>query len=95
MSENRNHRRQRVLKAGTIAFDGSAIDRVVRNISETGAALEVESQLGIPPLFHLVISAEHFSQGCRVLWRKEKRMGVVFEPEPSVLGAAPLGPPSG
>jgi hypothetical protein len=96
MSEQRNHLRQRVLKAGTIAFDGSGIDCVVRNISATGAALEVESQLGIPPLFQLVISAERFSQRCRVLWRKEKRIGVVFEAEPSAGGAAPLAPsPSG
>lgn len=82
-SEKRDQRRQRVLKAATIAFNGAAIDCVVRNISVTGAALEVESQIGIPPLFYLVISAEHFSKRCRVLWRKENRLGVVFEPEPS------------
>jgi ASC-1-like (ASCH) protein len=96
MNEKRNHRRQRILKAGTIAFDGSTIDCVVRNISATGAALEVESQLGIPPVFNLVISAERFSERCRVLWRKEKRIGVVFEPEPSGRGATPLAArPSG
>jgi PilZ domain len=96
MSEKRNHRRQRVLKAGTIAFDGSGIDCVVRNISATGAALEVESQLGIPPLFHLVISAEQLRRRCRVRWRKEKRIGVVFELEPSAHGAAPpASSPSG
>ena len=78
-SEKRDCRRQRVLKAGTIAFNGSGIDCVIRNISATGAALEVESQSGIPGSFRLVIAAEHFSRGCRVLWRKEKRLGVVFE----------------
>jgi hypothetical protein len=80
-NEKRDHRRQRVLKAGTIAFNGSAIDCVVRNISATGAALEVESQIGIPLSFHLIIAAENFSERCRVLWRRESRLGVVFEDE--------------
>lgn len=79
--EQRGHRRQRVLKAGTITFNGSAIDCVVRNISTTGAALEVESQIGIPSSFDLVITAEHFNEHCRVLWRKAKRLGVVFDRE--------------
>jgi hypothetical protein len=92
MHEQRTNQRQRVLKTGTIAFDGSGIDCVVRNISATGAALEVESQLGIPPEFKLIISAEHFNEFCRVLWRKAKRIGVVFQPDVSTDGAPPLQP---
>jgi PilZ domain len=79
VNEKRDQRRQRVLKAGTIAFNGSAIDCVVRNISATGAALEVENQIGIPLSFRLIIAAENFSEHCRVLWRRERRLGVVFE----------------
>jgi hypothetical protein len=81
--EKRHQRRQRVLKAGSILFSGSAIDCVMRNLSATGAAIEVESQLGIPPNFDLVIAGENFRERCRVQWRKEKRLGVVFEREPS------------
>ena len=92
MHEQRASRRQRVLKSGTIAFDGAGIDCLVRNISATGAALEVESQIGIPPEFKLVISAEHFNGFCRVLWRKAKRIGVVFQPEASADGAPPPAP---
>jgi hypothetical protein len=80
MENKRNTNRRRILKAGSIAFNGSAIDCVVRNISDTGAALEVENQVGIPPTFDLVIAADHFTQRCRVVWRKEKRIGVVFSP---------------
>jgi hypothetical protein len=80
-NEKRDRRRQRVLKAGTIAFNRSTIDCVVRNISETGAALQVESQIGIPVSFHLIIAAEQFRKLCRVRWRKEKQLGVVFEQE--------------
>ena len=87
MQDQRASPRQRVLKTGTIAFDGAGIDCVVRNISANGAALEVESQIGIPKEFKLVISAEHFNGFCRVLWRKAKRIGVVFQPEASADGA--------
>ena len=89
MQDQRASPRQRVLKSGTIAFGGAGIDCLVRNISATGAALEVESQIGIPKEFKLVISAEHFNGFCRVLWRKAKRIGVVFQPEASADGAPP------
>ena len=81
MSEQRSKTRQRVLKAGTISFNnGAVISCVVRNISVDGAALEVESQAGIPPEFSLVIRTEQFSENCQVRWRKSKRLGVVFQP---------------
>lgn len=76
-----NHRaalRQRVLKSGSIEFHGGVIDCVIRNISETGAALEVASPLGIPETFNLVISGDHSSRPCKVAWRKDKRIGVAF-----------------
>lgn len=71
--------RQRVLKAGTIEFGGGTIDCTVRNVSETGAALEVFSPLGIPSEFTLLISGDHTYHQCQVMWRKENRMGVAFQ----------------
>jgi hypothetical protein len=56
MDNKRNKTRQRVLKAGLITFNGAGINCLVRNISDTGAALEVENQIGIPPIFDLVIA---------------------------------------
>ena len=79
MNEHRTAPRHRVLKAATIEFGGGAIDCAIRNLSASGAALEVASPLGIPDQFNLVISADHSSQRCRVVWRKEKRIGVTFE----------------
>ena len=78
MNEHRSAPRHRVLKAGTIEFRGAGIDCTVRNLSETGAALEVASPLGIPAEFDLVVMAEHSRRHCRVVWRKEKRIGVAF-----------------
>ena len=62
--------RQRVLKAGTIAFNGGGIDCRVRNLSKTGAALEVASHLGIPAEFTLLIEADQFRKPCHVVWRR-------------------------
>jgi hypothetical protein len=76
MESKRGAARQRVLKPGRIAFNGGAIDCVVRNISDTGAAVEVTSQLGIPAEFNLVIAGS--SRVCQVKWRKENRIGVSF-----------------
>ena len=70
--------RQRVLKSASIEFHGGVIDCVIRNISETGAALEVASPLGIPETFNLVISGDHSSRRCQIAWRKDKRIGVAF-----------------
>jgi hypothetical protein len=78
LENNRAALRHRVLKSGAIEFDGGVIDCVVRNISQTGAALEVASPLGIPETFNLVVSADHARYRCRVAWRKDKRIGVAF-----------------
>jgi PilZ domain len=77
--ENRIAARHRVLKGGRILFGGGSIDCTVRNISETGAALEVTSPLGIPTEFTLETDGN--KRPCRVVWRKEKRIGIAFEKE--------------
>lgn len=75
---NRIARRQRVLKAGTIEFSGGGIDCTIRNVSDTGAALDVTSPLGIPTDFNLVVKADALRRACRVVWRTPKRIGVTF-----------------
>ena len=79
MDEGRKTPRHRVLKAGTISFGGAGISCTVRNLSDTGAALDVTSPVGIPQEFVLVVEADNSSRPCRVVWRKERRIGVTFE----------------
>jgi hypothetical protein len=78
-----NHRvapRRRVLKAGIINFGGGSISCTVRNLSDTGAAIEVESPIGIPASFDLVIiEAEQLRRHCRVVWQFQRRIGVAFD----------------
>ncbi|KYH01998.1 PilZ domain-containing protein [Bradyrhizobium sp. DOA1] len=78
MDERREKARHRVLKAGTIEFGGGAIDCTVRNLSDTGAALDVTSPVGIPDRFTLFVQADGAHRACTVVWRKEKRIGVKF-----------------
>ena len=77
--ERRGDQRRRVFKKGSIEFGSSAIDCSIRNLSDRGAMLEVESPLGIPREFTLVVPADGTRRTCRVAWVKEKRLGVEFE----------------
>jgi PilZ domain len=79
MDEKRSSPRMRVRKAGTIAFGGAAIDCTVRNLTASGALLEVESPVGIPHRFVLVIPPDEVSRACRLIWTSERRVGVRFD----------------
>lgn len=80
MSESRIAPRKRILKSGTIDLGaGGTIACAVKNLSETGAALEVSTPLFIPERFKLVIDTEHIDRPCEIVWRKEKRIGIAFK----------------
>ena len=78
MEDKRKSRRTRVLKAGMIAFGGSTISCTVRNLTTSGAMLDVVSPLGVPREFTLVIPSDDVRRECRLVWVKERRMGVSF-----------------
>jgi hypothetical protein len=69
-----------VLKRGTLAFSGGGgLDCTVRNISESGARLDIANPLGIPDSFMLVIETDQFMRRCRAVWSSEQRLGVAFD----------------
>ncbi|WP_420738117.1 PilZ domain-containing protein [Bradyrhizobium japonicum] len=78
MQEQRTSPRLRTLKAGKISFGGGVIDCTIRNVSASGAALDVTSPVGIPEHFTLIVEADQSQTPCRVMWRKPKRIGVTF-----------------
>jgi hypothetical protein len=79
MIENRAAPRHKVLKRGSITFRGGSIDCTVRNLSSSGASIDVVSPMGLPPTFTLIIEADHFSRRCRPVWSSQKRIGVAFD----------------
>jgi PilZ domain len=78
MVETRLAHRHRILKAAKIEFGGDAIDCMVRNLSVTGAVIDVSNQISIPAKFLLVIPGDGLHLPCHVVWRKEYRIGVAF-----------------
>jgi PilZ domain len=78
--ERRRQQRARTLKSARILLNErhSVIDCTVRNLSPSGACLTVESALGIPERFDVLFEADHTVRPCRMIWHKEKQIGVEF-----------------
>jgi hypothetical protein len=68
--------RGRFMKTGSIEVSGRTIACLIRNESESGAALEVVSPVGIPAQFTLLIAAERIR--CTAIWRTKTLIGVKF-----------------
>jgi hypothetical protein len=79
VDEKRAAPRRRVLKTAFIVLSEKApkLECAVRNISETGAMLQVSTTLGIPHSFDLIIEGE--KHHCHSVWRTETSIGVEFK----------------
>jgi hypothetical protein len=79
MMERRIAARHRVLKQGTLAFAaGGGIDCMVRNISDSGARVDIVNPTVLPQSFTLVIKADHFLRRCHPVWSRDLRIGLAF-----------------
>ncbi|WP_229197345.1 PilZ domain-containing protein [Bradyrhizobium acaciae] len=68
-----------LMKRGAIFFGSTTVDCLVLNISTGGAGLAVESDAAIPFAFDLEIESEPIRRHCILVWRLERRLGVMFE----------------
>ena len=77
--DHRNEQRHRILKPGLIVFnDGrSTIECMVRNLSESGAQLKVESLIGIPDEFLLKLK-EGAPARAKIAWKRGGTIGIKF-----------------
>jgi hypothetical protein len=78
-----NHRvssRRRLLKSGSIFLGKRKVPCTVRNLSDTGACLEVQTTVGIPSIFPF-LGPTGVMQSCKVVWRNDTKMGVKFGDE--------------
>jgi hypothetical protein len=78
MVETRAAPRHRLSRPAKIEFGGWEVDCVLRDLSLTGASLEVSSQSDIPEEFNLVVPADGLNLPCRVVRRAGYRIGVAF-----------------
>jgi hypothetical protein len=78
MTEKRTAPRHRVLKAATIAYGGGGAYCTVRNMSASGAAIDLSEGINLPQSFMLLIERDQFMRRCRPVWSFERRVGVAF-----------------
>ena len=79
MVETRIAPRVRVAKPAVIEYGGDKIPCTIRDISITGASLEVSQAREVPSTFILILSEDRLNLRCRVVWRKDFRLGVAFD----------------
>jgi len=79
VDEKRAAPRRRVLKSAFIVLSEKApkLECTLKNISETGAMLQVSTTLGIPHNFDLILEGE--KHHCHSVWRTETSIGVEFK----------------
>ncbi|QQN62548.1 PilZ domain-containing protein [Bradyrhizobium diazoefficiens] len=78
MIEKRAAQRYRVFKGGTITFEERGVACTVRNMSEGGAAIDLDAHVTLPQSFSLLITRDNFVRNCRTVWRSERRIGLAF-----------------
>jgi hypothetical protein len=79
MVETRIAPRLRVAKPAVIEYGGDKIPCTIRDISTTGAALEVSNLARIPLKFTLIVPEDKLKLPCQVVWRRDFRIGVAFD----------------
>ena len=75
--EKRQQLRKRMLKSGKILLGKHPVPCAVRNISELGACLTVQTTEGIPKVFDFLFAAEPVRK-CKTIWRDDTQIGVMF-----------------
>jgi hypothetical protein len=77
--EQRKAPRKETRKVGVILLtNGGGMRCVVRNMSAFGACLEVLNHFGVPLDIILVIAGERLKRRCRIVWRSNNQLGVLF-----------------
>lgn len=75
--ENRLSPRRIAAIPAVITHGRGAANCIIRNVSATGAKIEVLSVGQIPNTFKLIASG-HGQHQCKVVWRTLREMGVAF-----------------
>ena len=78
IEEKRKHQRTEINEPAYVSAGGSVMRCVVKNISPEGAAIDVDNPAFVPGQFRLVIARDSLTHDCRVIWIREKRIGLAF-----------------
>src|ERR1700753_3910571 len=73
--------RYRIDKRAVVEYGGDKYPCIVRDISATGAAIEFTDPISALPFadgFNLIINDDGLKLACRIVWKRDYRMGVTF-----------------
>jgi hypothetical protein len=91
MDDKRSTPRLRSFLKGRVLFNGgqNSLDCLIRDISPTGARLELSASVTLPDRFDLYLP--HRDETCKVhsQWRRGTQLGVAFDHVESVPAAPP------
>ena len=80
MVETRIAPRYRVSKPAQIEYGGDKTPCTLRDLSETGAAIELgDPSATLPSAFTLILPDDGLKLPCRVVWRRTFKVGVTFD----------------
>jgi hypothetical protein len=82
MVETRIAPRYRADKPAIAEYGGDKYRCTVRDISATGAAIEFPEPVRVLPFakdFNLIMKDDGLTLPCRIVWKRDYRMGVAFE----------------
>ncbi len=76
----RKHQRRRSYLGARIFFDHSpsTFDCLVKNISDEGVQINIETVWNIPETFRLHITKFNISYECRTEWKTHNKLGVSY-----------------
>jgi hypothetical protein len=79
-ADRRHSERHRSLKAGRIVFGNLALsyDVVIRNMSDTGARLQVDANANVPGEFYFIVVADRLVARAHVVWRTPHEVGIHY-----------------
>ena len=82
--------RKRCFLAATISFNRglTTCECMIRNLSEGGARLDVNSDVSLPTFFHLSIPVQDKRLYAELKWRSENEAGIQFCDEEPVSAAS-------
>jgi hypothetical protein len=80
MDDRRSLRRTQVRKNVRILVNRSSIPCTIIDLTNRGACISFATEREIPDHFELTFGTGQARRACRVTWRADNLVGVVFEP---------------
>jgi hypothetical protein len=96
MSDNRRETRQRTFLKGRIVFNNgaSSMDCLVRDMSSSGARLDLTQTAALPEVFELYIPMKDRSYRSSLRWRRSDGIGITFVEEGAAISPVATSAPT-